>query len=145
MSPPLGMATDSMRVRRHSDSAWELHRAVLVGVFQANVEDRGLVAAVQTFLQLFFGDAFDGHGAILAVPRRIVKVAGSAAYAERCCRGDVAGDERHRTRRSGHPLAAPPARVIGTSTGWLCTAQPFDRFPQWMQRRKMEPDAQVTP
>jgi hypothetical protein len=34
---------------------------------------------------------------------------------------------------------------IGTSTGWLCTAHPFDRFPQWMQLRKMEPDEQVTP
>ena len=34
---------------------------------------------------------------------------------------------------------------IGTSTGWLCTAQPFDRFPQWMQLRKMEPDEQVIP
>jgi hypothetical protein len=34
---------------------------------------------------------------------------------------------------------------IGTSTGWLCTAQPFDRFPQWMQLRKIDPDEQVTP
>ncbi len=35
--------------------------------------------------------------------------------------------------------------VTGTRTGSLCTAQPFERFPQWMQLRKMEPDAQVTP
>jgi hypothetical protein len=35
--------------------------------------------------------------------------------------------------------------VIGTSTGSLWTAQPFDRFPQWIQLRKMEPDEQVTP
>jgi hypothetical protein len=35
--------------------------------------------------------------------------------------------------------------VTGTRMGSLCTAQPFDRFPQWMQLRKMEPEAQVTP
>lgn len=32
--------------------------------------------------------------------------------------------------------------IVGCS---LWTAHPFDRFPQWMQRRKMEPDEQVTP
>jgi len=35
--------------------------------------------------------------------------------------------------------------VTVASTGSLCTHHPFDRFPQWMQRRKMEPDEQVTP
>ena len=34
---------------------------------------------------------------------------------------------------------------IGTSTGSLSTFQPFERFPQWMQLRKMEPGEQVTP
>jgi hypothetical protein len=33
---------------------------------------------------LFFADAFDGHGAILAAPQRIVKVA-ARTYAERRC------------------------------------------------------------
>jgi hypothetical protein len=36
--------------------------------------------------------------------------------------------------------------VTVTSAGCsLCTAHPFDRFPQWMQHRKIEPDEQVTP
>ena len=55
------------RVGRNADSAGEFDRAVLVRVFQANVEDRWFVAAVQALFQLFFADAFDGHGAILAV------------------------------------------------------------------------------
>ena len=41
-------------------------------------------------------------------------------------------------------------RVTGATTVTIAgcslwTAHPFDRFPQWMQRRKMEPDEQVTP
>jgi hypothetical protein len=35
--------------------------------------------------------------------------------------------------------------VTVARTGSLCTHQPLDRFPQWMQLRKMEPDEQVTP
>ena len=36
--------------------------------------------------------------------------------------------------------------VTVTSAGCsLCTDHPFDRFPQWMHRRKIEPDEQVTP
>jgi hypothetical protein len=35
--------------------------------------------------------------------------------------------------------------VTGTKACSLWTAQPFDRFPQWMQRRKMEPEQQVMP
>ena len=39
---------------------------MFVGVLQANVQNRRRVAAVEAFLQLFFGDAFDSHGAILS-------------------------------------------------------------------------------
>jgi hypothetical protein len=35
--------------------------------------------------------------------------------------------------------------VIGIKACSLCTAQPFDRLPQWIQRRKMEPEQQVIP
>jgi len=49
---------------------------VFVGVFEANIENRGHIAPVKTFFELLFGDAFDGHGAILAVTHGIVKVAG---------------------------------------------------------------------
>lgn len=48
-------------VGRNPDGTWELDGAVLVCVLQANIENRGLVAAIQTFLQLFLADAFDGH------------------------------------------------------------------------------------
>ena len=64
-------------VRRHAYGSREFDGAVFVGVFQTNIQNRGLVAPIQTFLQLFFADAFDGHGAILAAPQRIVKVATS--------------------------------------------------------------------
>lgn len=49
-------------VRGDTDGAGQLDRAVLVGVFKANVQNRRLLAAIQTFLQLFFGDPFDRHG-----------------------------------------------------------------------------------
>jgi len=70
-------AWDGYRINgiwRHADGAGQLYRAVLVSVFQANIQNRGLVATLQTLLQLFFADAFDGHGAILAVRRSAVKV-----------------------------------------------------------------------
>ena len=62
-------------VRRHPYRSREFDGAVFVGVFQTNIQNRGFVAPIQTFLQLFFGDAFDGHGAILSAPLRIVKLA----------------------------------------------------------------------
>ena len=65
-------------VGRHPYSSREFDGAVFVGVSQTNVEDRRGVAPVQTFLQLFFADAFDGHGAILPAPLRIVKLAGKS-------------------------------------------------------------------
>jgi len=34
---------------------------VLVGVFEANVQDSGLVPAIQAFFELFLADAFDRH------------------------------------------------------------------------------------
>ena len=40
------------RVRGHADGPGQLYRAVLVGVFEANVEDRRLVAAIQAFFEL---------------------------------------------------------------------------------------------
>lgn len=46
----------------NTDGTGQLHRAVLVGVFKANVQNRRLVAAIETFFQLFFGDSFDRHG-----------------------------------------------------------------------------------
>jgi len=61
-------------VGRHPYGSRKLDGAVFVRVFQANIQNRGLVAPIQTFLELFFADAFDGHGAILAAPQRIVKV-----------------------------------------------------------------------
>ena len=61
-------------VGRKADGARQLHRAVLVGVFQTNIQNRGLIATIQTLFELFFADAFYGHGAILAAPQRIVKM-----------------------------------------------------------------------
>ena len=58
----------------HPYGSREFHGAMFVRVFQANIQNRGLVAPIQAFFQLFFADAFDGHGAILAAPQRIVKV-----------------------------------------------------------------------
>ena len=84
----------------NADGTRELHGAVLVCVLQANIENRGLVAPIQAFLQLFFGDAFDGHGAILAVPQRIVKLARAKLRRASLC-GRFAGEERERPRCSG--------------------------------------------
>ncbi len=50
---------------------------MLIGVLEPNIENGRLFAAIQTFLKLFFGDAFDGHGAILAMPPAGVKFAGA--------------------------------------------------------------------
>ena len=72
---------------------------MFVGVFQADVENRGLFAAIQTFFELFFGDAFDGHGAILAVPRRRQDSVAGSRYADRCCGATVAA----RTARARGP------------------------------------------
>ncbi|HEX6316691.1 MAG TPA: hypothetical protein VFZ73_17590 [Gemmatimonadaceae bacterium] len=56
---------------------------------------------------------------------------------------------RETNGRARAPLVAcwrVTGAVTVTIAGWsLWTAHPFDRFPQWMQRRKMEPDEQVTP
>ena len=116
-------------VRGNANSAGKLDGTVLVGVLQANIENRGLVAPIQAFLQLFFGDAFDGHGAILAVPQRIVKVA-SRSYAERRC----AGVSRGRKGRGRGALAAccrgTRAGTVTRAAGSSWTAHPFDRFPQ---------------
>ena len=131
-------------VGRHPDGARELDGAVFVGVFQANVENRGLLAPIQTFLQLFFADAFDGHGAILAVRQRN-RQGGGSGLGRALLRGDVAGDERQRARPSRHLLARHRHGHRDQRGCSLCTDQPFDRLPQWMQRRKMEPDEQVTP
>ena len=130
-------------VGRHSYGTGELHSAVLIGVFQADIENGGLVALIQAFFQLFFRDAFDGHGAILAAPRRIVKVAGRVVYADRRC----AAASRGTNVRARAVLAAGRTgwALTGTSPASSCTAHPFDRLPQWMHRRKMEPDAQVMP
>jgi hypothetical protein len=87
-------------VGRHSYGARKLHSAVLVGVFQADIENCGLVAAIQAFLQLFFCDAFDGHGAILAAPRRIVKVGGTGRLCGPALRGCLARHEGQGARRS---------------------------------------------
>jgi hypothetical protein len=37
------------------------------------------------------------------------------------------------------------AGIASSAAGSSWTAHPFDRFPQWMQLRKMEPDEHVTP
>ena len=92
------------RIRRNADSAGQLDCAVLVCVLQSDIENRGLVAPIQAFFQLFFADAFDGHGAILAVPQRIVKVARPKLRRASLC-GCFAGKERQRTRRSGGLLS----------------------------------------
>lgn len=60
-------------VGRNPDSPGQLHGAVLVGVFEANIENRGGFATVKALFELFFGKTFDGHGAILAVPQVAVK------------------------------------------------------------------------
>ena len=65
---------------------------MFVGVFEANVEDCGHIAPVKTFFELLFGDAFNGHGAILAVPHGIVKVAGTR-LGRALLRGDVTRHE----------------------------------------------------
>jgi hypothetical protein len=94
---------------------------------------------------LFFGDAFGGHGGILAVPQRIVKLAGKCLYAERR-RGTISPWANGIGRDARVICWRPAGAVTVTSAGCsLCTDQPFDRFPQWMQRRKMEPDEQVIP
>ena len=48
---------------------------MFVGVLEAHIQNRGLFSAVQTLFKLFLGDAFDGHGAILAMPLNHVKLA----------------------------------------------------------------------
>lgn len=103
---------------------------MLVGVFEAHVKNRGRLAPVQAFFQLLFSDALNGHGAIFPVPWGIVKLWGPdwriARYGVRmtCCRTGAAA---------------------GINACLSRTAQPFDLFPQWMQRRKTEPEQQVIP
>jgi len=41
---------------------------VFVGVLQADIENRGGIATIQTFLELFFADAFDGHALFSPCP-----------------------------------------------------------------------------
>ncbi len=115
------------------DGPGQLHRAVFVGVFEANIQDRRGLAAVQPFFKLFFGDAFDGHGAILAVPRVAVKVRLKPAphlVASAFRRIDVAGRLRGvRTAARGRlsvpggapgRSSAPAARCARTTRSTAC-------------------------
>ena len=95
-------------VGRNPDGPGEFDGAVLVGVFEANVENRRLFAAIETFFKLFFADTFDGHGAILAVPPADVKVGALGASPLRLALG--LGSHRHH-----HLLAdahVPPVRPL---------------------------------
>ena len=122
-------------VRGNADGARELHGAVLVCVFQANIENRGLVTPIQAFFQLFFADAFDGHGAILAVPQRIVKVA-TLRLRRASLSGRFAREERQRAWRSGSLLTRHARRhgdqgsrlvVDGPTVGPLSTVDAAEK------------------
>jgi len=52
-------------IRRETQGARELDRAVLVGILQANVEQYRGLGPVQLPFQLFFGDARHRHGSIV--------------------------------------------------------------------------------
>ena len=116
------------RIWGDSNRAWQLHGTVLVRVFQADVENRRPLAAIQSFFQLFLGDALDGHGAILAVGVTAVKLRRAEPLA-RPGAGSVFGSltlvdrpairplsamdaaEEDRAGRAGHPVVMPSREV----------------------------------
>ena len=58
----------------YPESPGQLHCAVLIGVFETDVQNRRRLAPVQPLFELFFGYSLNGHGAILAMPSPQVKV-----------------------------------------------------------------------
>ena len=97
------------RVGRDADSPWKLYRAVFVRIFQADIEDRGLLAPIQSFLQLFLGDPLDWHGAILTAPSRGVKVrSGRALRPGHLTRAKCKGSDEGRLLA----MNVPPVRSL---------------------------------
>ena len=143
----IGAAGDRHRIDgvwRNADGTGELDRAVFVSVLKANVQNRGLIAPIQAFFQLFFADAFDGHALFSLCLNESSRWRGGS-YAER----REAGVSRGRNGNGRGALAVccrgKRAGTVTRAAGSSWTAQPFDRFPQWMQRRKIDPDEQVIP
>src|SRR5947207_535682 len=57
-------------IARTADRAWELDRAVFVGIFQPRVNDDGRRAAIEALFQIFFADAGNGHDVYCDRPMR---------------------------------------------------------------------------
>ena len=115
-------------VRRHPYSSREFDGAVFVGVFQTNIQNRGLVAPIQTLLQLFFADAFDGHGAILPAPLRIVTRV-----------------VRQWTRRLGPSLTRDSRLGLCQGCVLVVNGPTIRPLPAVSAAQEDEPDEQVTP
>lgn len=52
-------------VRREANGTRQLHGAVFVGIFQTRIDDDWRRGAVETLLEIFFGDAGDRHEQVL--------------------------------------------------------------------------------
>jgi len=57
------------RVGGEPDRAGQLHGAVLVGIFQARVDEDRTLSGVEPLLQFFFGNPWDRHGPLLSSRR----------------------------------------------------------------------------
>jgi hypothetical protein len=55
----------SRTVTDEPDGAWQLHRAVLVGILQTRVDQNGRRAALEERLQIFLADTRNRHGRIV--------------------------------------------------------------------------------
>ena len=125
-------------VAREADGSRKPDRAVLVGILEPGVNEHRGGAAVETQLEIVFGDSRNAHGPYCRRALSAVSTAGRvqlmAVRVTGPTRGVLWADTIVRWS-SVLPLGCVTVELSAV------TAQPDDRRPQWMQRRNIVPDS----
>ncbi len=115
--------------------------AVFVWVFEASVNDDRRRCTVETVLEIFFRDAWGGHGSYCDRAARGLSIRQAL---QRAAAARSNGSTREVIVIGGAVSTADGAGVADTR-GFASIDHPEDRLPQWVQRRKTAPDPHETP